>query len=88
MPMYEYQCGSCNVVFERQRTMSKMLEPETEPCPECSAETVKKVILTAPGLADPMRLGLRKPDSGFREVLHKIHEKTPGSRLNQTATHF
>jgi len=89
MPMYEYQCQSCSTVFDRKRTMADMHQPESEACPECfEVGHVKKVILTAPGLADPVRLGLIKPNSGFREVLHKIHEKTPGSRLNETATHF
>jgi len=36
-------------------------------------------------LMDPVRLGVRKPDQGFREVLQRVHEKTPGSRLNTTA---
>lgn len=26
-----------------------------------------------------------KVDSGFKEVLNKVHTRTPGSRLNQTA---
>jgi putative FmdB family regulatory protein len=88
MPTYEYQCGSCAAVFDRQRKIADMLGPEGEPCPECAAENVKKVILTPAGLADPMRLGLVKPNSGFKEVLHKIHELTPGSQLNKTASHF
>ena len=86
--MYEYQCESCSHVFEQKHTISDMHKPEADPCPACEQVAVKKVILTAPGLADPMRLGLIKPNSGFREVLHKIHENTPGSRLNETATHF
>lgn len=35
-------------------------------------------------LGDSARLGLKKPDEGFREVLSKIIERTPGShRLNE-----
>ena len=33
-------------------------------------------------IGDPVRLGLRKIDGGFKEVLQKIHEKTPGSKMN------
>lgn len=41
------------------------------------------VVLTAPSLGDPTKLtSTRKLDSGFKEVLQKIHEKTPGSELN------
>jgi len=42
-------------------------------------------VLSAPSLVDPVSIGVRKIDGGFREVLAKIHEKTPGSRLNTTA---
>jgi len=36
-------------------------------------------------LIDPVRLGVRKIDGGFREVLSKINEKTAGSRLKDTS---
>lgn len=35
-------------------------------------------------LIDPVVLGIRRPDTGFREVLQKIHSKTPGSQLDKT----
>lgn len=35
----------------------------------------------SPTIGDPVRLGVRKLDNGFREVLQKIHERAPGSRL-------
>jgi len=44
-----------------------------------------EAVLSAPNLIDPVRLGVRKTDNGFKEVLQKIHEKTPGSQLNRTA---
>ena len=40
---------------------------------------------SVPSLVDPVRIGVRKTDNGFKEVLQKIHSKTPGSRLNKTA---
>jgi hypothetical protein len=36
-------------------------------------------------LIDPVRLGIRSTDQGFKEVLQRIHEKTPGSQLNKSA---
>jgi hypothetical protein len=36
-------------------------------------------------LIDAHRIGVRKTDAGFKEVLQRIHEKTPGSELNKTA---
>lgn len=38
-------------------------------------------------LVDPLRLSAtRHLDGGFKEVLQKIHETTPGSRLNSTSS--
>lgn len=39
-------------------------------------------ILTSINIADPSRLGLRKPDSGFRDVLKNIKKKHRGSKIN------
>jgi len=41
-------------------------------------------IKTAPALADPTRLGLKKPDSGFRDVLKRI--KKASGRSNKINT--
>ena len=34
-----------------------------------------------PALGDPVRLGIRTIDNGFREVLSKIHNSQPKSNL-------
>jgi len=39
-------------------------------------------------LIDPVRLGIHKADGGFKEVLQRIHEKTPGSTLNKTSKYI
>lgn len=44
---------------------------------------MKQVILHAPPLGDPTKLdSTRKFDSGFKDVLQKIHNRTAGSTLN------
>jgi hypothetical protein len=40
------------------------------------------VIAEAPLIGDPIRLGLRKPDNGFREVLAKAKEAHPKGNIN------
>jgi hypothetical protein len=45
---------------------------------------LETLILGAPALGDSVRLGIRKTDAGFKEVLQKIHDKTAGSALNKT----
>lgn len=82
MPTYEYQCEKCNHYFTLFTSISNMLEAEIEPCPNCAEVSVKKVMLTAPVIGDSVRLGIRRPDGGFKEVLQKIHQNVPGSNLN------
>jgi hypothetical protein len=38
----------------------------------------------APAMGDPVRLGVKRIDNGFREVLQKIHERAPGSTLKDS----
>jgi hypothetical protein len=45
---------------------------------------LEQQIKTAPALADPTRLGLNKPDSGFRDVLKRI--KKASGRSNKINT--
>lgn len=45
---------------------------------------LEQIISRAPALADPSRLGLRKPDGGFRDVLKRI--KKASGRSNKINT--
>lgn len=40
-------------------------------------------IAGVPMISDPVTIGVTKRDSGFKEVLQKIHERTPGSDLKK-----
>lgn len=40
-----------------------------------------EVLMGAPVMGDSVRLGIRKPDDGFREVLSKIHASNYKSNL-------
>jgi putative FmdB family regulatory protein len=79
MPFYAHQCPSCQNIFEK---LLKIADRDTMPeCPECA--TPSNRLVEAPMMVDPVRAGRVRPDEGFREVLHKIHSKNPGSRLNE-----
>ena len=41
---------------------------------------------TVPNICDPVRIGVRKMDNGFKEVLESIHRRTPGSTLNESSS--
>lgn len=43
---------------------------------------MQQLIKTAPAIADSTRLGIKKPDSGFRDVLKKVKKAHRGSTVN------
>jgi hypothetical protein len=78
MPLYEFRYKDTGEVFEKMMSFSSKEEYLTQ------NPNVESVITSAPPTIDSVRLGVRKTDQGFKEVLQRIHEKTPGSVLNQT----
>ena len=78
MPTYEFRDKDTGIVFQK---VMKIAEKEdylkTNP-------NVEQTFTSAPLLVDPVRIGVRKQDGGFKEVLQKVHERTPGSKLNTT----
>jgi len=85
MPIYDYKCKACDHEFEKNVKIANMTDPQE--CPECKGET-ERVIRGAPSMGDPVRLGLIRPDNGFRDVLRKIHATTPGSCLNNNSSYI
>ena len=49
---------------------------------------LQQVIHKAPSIGDSVRLGLRKPDSGFRDVLKEIKKKHSGVISKSTINTF
>jgi putative FmdB family regulatory protein len=41
MPIYEYQCGKCDLEFEREQ---RITEDPVKTCPSCRSRKVKKLI--------------------------------------------
>ena len=41
MPIYEYQCGACEHVFE---SLQKISDAPLTRCPDCGAEALKKLV--------------------------------------------
>lgn len=89
MPYYDYSCEKCGHAFNQFQKIADRHVPEGQPCPECKEENcVTQQILGAPGFSDSMRMGIKKPPAGFREVLKEMDRKTPGSRLKQTSSYL
>lgn len=73
MPTYTYHCTKCDHDSERILKIADMHLPTTEPCSNCQSEgTVVKTIGGAPAMGDAVRLGLRRTDDGFKEVMQRI----------------
>lgn len=59
-------------------SISKMKEQK---CPHCESTDYQVHHTGTPAFGDPVRLGVRTIDNGFREVLSKINSKAPKSNL-------
>lgn len=79
MPMYDYLCSECGHRFEQMEKIDNRKNPEKSPCPSCGKQGITFQI-GAPAIGDSVRLGLTKPDDGFREVMAKIKQK---HKINQ-----
>jgi hypothetical protein len=76
MPTYVFQNTETKEIFEKVLKMSEFDQYKLD------NPTHIRFHNSAPAFADPVRIGVRKTDTGFKEVLQKIHEKTAGSTLN------
>jgi len=80
MPTYTFKDKNTGEVFDKVMKMSE-LDPFREENPHL------ETVIHAVAFGDPTKLsGSRKYDTGFKEVLQRIHEKTPGSELNKSSS--
>ena len=63
MPIYEYQCGSCD---HRMEALQKISDDALTTCPECGKETLNKLISAA---------GFRLKGDGWYETDFKAGNK-------------
>lgn len=86
MPTYVYKCSKCEHRFEKILKLSEYNLPCESECPECSEVECVTRVMFAPGFGDPIRMGITKMDTGFKEVLQKIDSRAAGSRLKESST--
>ena len=83
MPTYDYKCEKCEHEFEEMLSISRREEPTEVPCerqlhrasPICGGEIKMKAV--APGIGDPLKMGLIKPDGQYVEKLKEIKKNHP-----------
>jgi len=76
MPTYNFRHKETQEIIELRMKIS-----EKDEWLSANSE-YESVLLGAPSLGDPVRLGLKKPDNGFREVLAKAKEAHPKGDIN------
>ena len=82
MPLYDYECKKCETLFEEHMSIDDRSIPTKKPCPACGARKVEQVIL-AMNIGDPVRLGITKPSSEFNDVLTRISDNNPRSKIHE-----
>jgi cell fate (sporulation/competence/biofilm development) regulator YlbF (YheA/YmcA/DUF963 family) len=73
MPSYDFLNKNTNEVETHVMKIS-----ELDAFKESNQHLERYMAGVTPAFGDPVRLGIRKTDNGFREVLQKISERTPG----------
>jgi hypothetical protein len=81
MPLYDFKNKDTGEVFEKFMSIAAKEEYIKD------NPNIESMLGMNP-LIDPVRLGIHKADNGFKEVLQRIHEKTPGSTLNKTSKYI
>lgn len=74
MPIYTFEDTNTGERMEKMMKISELDEFRA------NNPHLKTLILGAPSIGDPYRMGLKKPDAGFRDVLKNIKSHHPGSK--------
>lgn len=73
MPTYTFENTENGERFDKILSMAERQEYlEKHP-------NIKQLIVSPPSIGDSVRLGLRKPDDSFRDVLKNVKKHHPGS---------
>ena len=83
MTTYDYKCEKCEYEFEEFLTIARRNEPTETPCerqvhraaPICGGEIKMKTV--APGIGDPLKMGIKKPYGRYVEKLKEIKKNHP-----------
>ena len=75
MPYYIFRDINTEETFEKLMKISELDQYKLD---NPHLQTVPQ----APGFSDPVRLGRLKPSEGFRDVLQKVKQGSPRSRIN------
>ena len=74
MPIYDYRCEKCDMIWEESLPVSKRLQPTKKYCPHCEEKKcVVKHVGGFPGLATDATLTADKATGGkWSELMNKM----------------
>lgn len=76
MPIYSVRDNTTNEEFEVNMKFSELENYLKENA------HLQQIFNKFPGLGDPVRLGLKKPDDGFRDVLRNVRHHHKKDNIN------
>ena len=77
MPTYSYQCSKCDHEWDTVLKIAELDNPLSEPCVKCKEEGGVKKIIGLSSIGDPVALGVRKPDSTFKQAMERVKKHHP-----------
>jgi hypothetical protein len=80
MPTYSFRDKTTGEVFDKSMRMAEREEYLDQ------NPNLETIITGAPAFTGDHISAVKKHDTGFKEVLQRIHEKTPGSQLNKSSS--
>ena len=87
MPLYDYECQECGIVFEEQMLIADRKAPTEKPCFKCGNGEIQ-MVLSSINLGDPVRLGITKPSPEFNDVMQKIKTGHPLAQFQRESSTF
>lgn len=82
MPTYTFRNKTTQETFEKFLSITAKQEfLDANP-------DIESLITSATPTLDPVRLGIRRIDNGFKEVLSKIQERSPGSQIKSNSRYL
>lgn len=84
MPYYDYKCDGCDSTFEVRKSYEQRHEPANDACPNCGSSGQISLMPSAASIGDPIRLGVKRPDAGFTEVMNRIKHNHPHHKMKQS----
>ena len=85
MPLYDFQCESCDHTYEQFRTIAEMDKPLKQACPSCKKKGNIIRIVGSGRIVDSVRLestkGRLRPTKEFTEVMTRIKKNHPASKF-------